>query len=242
MTLKEIFKEWHKEFPALSKYTDRTLFIRINPLLIGIRFSTKWGDQYVLSSEIIPLWETNPKLFGLPLCYENLELWNSCSSIEYKRHHLYFKDAVECAKKQFGNILKEEVLFEDLIVYISKVPKYNPFDWIDILRLKYGLALYFNKQDMLESIKRIIENKISHWVRKQTVEIITHKIISTEEWHDKFYSGLRDRYEFMEAIDVNCQLPKVAKLNTGHFIGVEEYTKYVRKLTWFEKIRSLFTK
>ena len=34
---KDIFKEWHSKFPVLSKYTERTLYMRINPLIIGLR-------------------------------------------------------------------------------------------------------------------------------------------------------------------------------------------------------------
>ena len=248
MTFRNIYNEWHSEFPALSKYSERTLFMRLNPFLIGLRFSKAWPgkEYYVLCFEIIPLWEEDSKLFGRPLCYENLKVGKACSAIEYKRHNLYFKEALECTKSQFGNILKKEVSFRNLMNQISKITKYNPYDWIDTFQLQLGLAMYFNRQDILEIIKKSITEEIWHWVNKPKVDI-NNKTISAEEWRKKIYRGLEDRNKFMETIEMNCQRPKVTKLNVGHIIGVDEYTvdEYTKEEThqsWRDRLFSFFFK
>ena len=47
---------------------------------------------------------------------------------------------------------------------------------------------------------------------------------------------------------MNCQRPKVTKLNVAHIIGIDEYTvdEYTKKdvidLSWRERLRSFFSK
>ncbi len=117
---KDIFKEWHRGFPVLSKYTERTLYMRINPLIIGLRLQKDrfGGDYYLPVLEIIPLWEENPKRFGDPICWDNLQnMKRHDFTIIYNQHDYYFPKALTCVEIQFGKILKEVVFFRDLMEF-----------------------------------------------------------------------------------------------------------------------------
>ncbi len=251
----EIFKEWQKRFPLLSKYTDRTLFFILKPYMAGLRLSKpRFGtDEYRVYLEIIPLWENDNKSFGIPLCYPVLKIKQGkclCPDIKFKLHDSLFHEAVESAEHQFGIILKEEVLYKELMIFIDRIIssfqlKHNPYDWIDVFKLQLGLAMYFDKQNLLDCIHNNIMQEISYWTPKN---IKYGDILSVEEWRKKIYTGLEDRNKFMEAIEMNCQRPKVTKLNVAHIIGIDEYTvdEYTKKdvidLSWRERLRSFFSK
>ncbi len=244
---KEIFKEWHKEFPVLSKYTDRTLYMRINPFIIGLRFSKHWfgGDDYRLSLEFVPLWEANPKQFGKSTRHRDLEDKKGGQfDIRYGVHDYYFAEALACAKVQFGKVLKDEVLIGDLMESIVETirpweTKHNPVNWIPVFHLQLALGIYFNKQDFLEEIKGGIEREIKYW----TPEELSYwwGIVSIDEWRERIYEPFKDREKFMETIEMNSQRPKVKKLNVGTIVGIDNY-HYDSKKSRLDNLRSLFNK
>ncbi len=242
---KDIFKEWHSEFPVLSKYTERTLYMRINPLIIGLRLQKDrfGGDDYLPVLEIIPLWEENPKRFGKPLCWDNLQDMKRLDfTIIYSQHDYYFPEALACVEIQFGKILKEVVFFRDLMEFKNHlirqfITKHNQCDWIYVFQLQLGLALYFNKRDLLEQIELNIEREIKYW----TPKYLHYCDESIDEYREQIYQPFKDREKFMEIIEMNSQRPKVAKLNVGTIVGIDDY-HYETKQSWLDRLRSLFTK
>lgn len=243
---KEIFKEWHKEFPVLSKYTDRTLYVRINPFMIGLRLQKDrfGGDNYLPVLEIVPLWEENPQQFGESICWDNLQDMKRLDFvIDYRGHDYYFPEALECTKSQFGKILKEEIVFGDLMEFINHlirqfITKHNPNEWIYVFQLQLALAMYFNKQDLLDQIGLNIEREIKYWTPKY---IKYGKVLTTDEYREEIYQPFKDRGKFMETIEINSQRLKVAKLNVGTIVGVDDY-HYEPKKSWLDRLQSIFVK
>ncbi len=243
---KEIFKEWHREFPMLSKYTDRTLYMILTPFIVGLRFSKPWfgGDEYRLSLEFIPLWEENPKQFGKCARHRDLEdMKGGQFDIRYGVHDYYFAEALACAKAQFGNVLKDEVIIGDLIESIVETirpweTKHNPVNWIPVFRLQLALATYFNNQNLSEQIGEIIEKEIKYWTPKH---IKYGEVLTIDEYREMIYQPFKDREKFMATIAMNSQRPKVAKLNVGTIVGVNDY-RYEPKKNWLDKLQSIFIK
>ena len=243
---KDIFKEWHSEFPVLSKYTERTLYMRINPLIIGLRLQKDrfGGDDYLPVLEIIPLWEENPKRFGDPICWDNLQnMKRHDFTIIYNQHDYYFPKALTCVEIQFGKILKEVVFFRDLMEFKNHlirqfITKHNPCDWIYVFQLQLGLALYFNKRDLLGQIELNIEREIKYWTPKY---LHRSNVLTIDEYREQIYQPFKDREKFMEIIETNSRRPKVAKLNVGTIAGIDDY-HYETKQSWLDRLPSLFTK
>ena len=71
-TYKEIFTEWHNEFPFLKQYSPSTLFQKVGPMLIGLRIEQPWEEIYRVILEAIPLWKTERKDFGNTILYDPL--------------------------------------------------------------------------------------------------------------------------------------------------------------------------
>ena len=118
-----------------------------------------------------PLWEENPKRFGDPICWDNLQDKRHEFTIIYNQHDYYFPEALACVEIQFGKILKEVVFFRDLMEFKNHlirqfITKHNQCDWIYVFQLQLGLALYFNKRDLLGQIELNIEREIKYWTPK----------------------------------------------------------------------------
>lgn len=242
----EIFSEWNNAFPFLKKYSPSTLYQKVGPFLIGLRLDKMADDLYRIYFEIMPLWLTERKHLGSIFLSDVLRKNGLQFSIFNRHHDLVFKEAVETAKKQYKLVLAPEIQLNDLIVYLESESenslhpkKMKQLDRSLTFNIELAVALYLNKKELYNDIWENIIKESSRW-DAEYFKSMTNMTI--EEWLMEMHSKFDDRDEFMKVVEWNYQRPRVAKLNTGHIIGVEEYTKYVRKLTWFEKIRSLFAK
>ena len=104
MEFKEIVKEWHEQFPILSKYTPATLMARTDIFLIGLRLDRRWSDMYDVVLEILPLWVPKEKI-KIFMLRENAHNKKGIEfSLESKLHDPLLPDYVEAQKKRGAEI------------------------------------------------------------------------------------------------------------------------------------------
>ena len=246
-TFEEIFLEWHKEFPFLKKYSPSTIYQKVGPFLLGLKINKPWGNNYRIYLEIMPLWLTERKKFGSVFVSD--ELWDKKGRqiiINYRHHDLDFKEALEDAKRQFGLVLMSEIPLNNLIEYIESTSERElGFKHLKqlgkslIFELELAIAVYLNKKEMYDDVWESIIKDSSKWDAEYF-----HKWtkLTIDEWKESMHSRFDNRDKFMETVEWNYQRPRVAKLNTAHITRVDEYTEYIPKLSWRERLRSFFSK
>ncbi len=243
-TYKEIFTEWHNEFPFLKQYSPSTLFQKVGPMLIGLRIEQPWEEIYRVILEAIPLWKTERKDFGDTILYDPLRNKKRGQILTTFRHHdLDFKEVLEDAKRLYGLVLTPNIPLNDLIEYleIQSTRKHGDcrLKGCDTIELELAIATYLNKEELYNDIWEDAMKATKVW----NAENFKFGMgISIEEWIESMHSMFENRDKFIETVEWNYQRPRVAKLNTGYITKVDEYTRYVPKLSWREKLRSLFIK
>lgn len=251
-TFEEIFSEWHKEFPFLTKYSPSTIYQKVGPFLLGLRIDKPWEEEYRLFLEIMPLWLTERKMFGSVFFSD--ELYNKKGLqdiIDYRHHDYYFKEVLEDANRQYGLVLAPEIPLNDLIKYIEEGSRRRSCEstrrlfgshkarGIMVFELELAIAVYLNKKEMFDDIWKDINDESLKWDAEYFKSYLEFSI---DEWKESMHSKFDNRDKFMETVEWNYQRPRVARLSTAQITRVDEYTKYVPKLSWCEKLRSFFSK
>lgn len=243
-TFEEIFSEWHNEFPFLKKYSPSTIYQKVGPFLLGLRMDRMWDDMYRIFLEIVPLWYTERKMFGENILSDELRDKKLHQIIiSYRHHDLDFKEALENAKRQFGLVLAPNIPLNDLIEYIEVATNRfnNPRTILGGVAydIELAIAVYLNKKELFDDTwERITKDS----AKTDTERFKSGMGISIEEWKELMHSRFDNRDKFMETVEWNYQRPRVARLNTAHITRVDEYSEYIPKLSWRERLRSFFSK
>ncbi len=246
-TFEEIFSEWHNEFPFLKKYSPSTIYQKVGPFLLGLRIDRPWEECYRLYLEIMPLWFTERKRFGSVLLSDELyNIKRLQDLIDYRHHDFYFKETLEDAKRQFGLVLAPDIPLNHLIEYIESTSERElGFKHLKqlgkslIFELELAIAVYLNKKDMYDDVWKHIIKDSSKWDAEYFNEWTK---LTIDEWKESMHSKFDNRDKFMETVEWNYQRPRVARLNTANITRVDEYTEYIPKLSWRERLRSFFSK
>ena len=104
MEFKDIVKEWHEEFPILSKYTPATLMARTDIFLIGLRLDRRWSDMYDVVLEILPLWVPKEKITIFMLRENAHDKKGFPVDLDCKLHDPLLLDYVEAQKMRGAEI------------------------------------------------------------------------------------------------------------------------------------------
>lgn len=239
MEFKEIVNDWHKEFPFLKKYTDRRLYFICKPYIMGFRIEKScdvWDvPQYSVIFEILPLWDNNFENLPHPL----LSVYTKRSGarnerypqpIRFRDHKNFMQHAIYCTQEEFGSFVEEKIDFDKFWSYIYSnyiKPKFC-IDKVNCFIILTGIAVYFNNNDLFNYIMKCVsyESKYRNKYNFSTLR----KAIETY---------FEDRAQFIKTIEENCKRPKIAKLNVGEFVGVDEFEP---PKSFWEKIQSVFRK
>ena len=264
--MNKILEMWNKEFPALKKYTNRSILINIKPFLIGLRLmKTGMEEEYRVYFEIYPLWREKERFYTL--VFEELMSKNGFQIfIRWRAHEEKFSLALESTKAKYGRLLNRQINLTDFIYYmlIHKKDINSQFttpDWqIPIFQIFFGLAIYLDNKSLMDYAKKLLEQEIKRWrkirimtqgiyhyetingkSKKRLVpgsrEIITYSADQIEEYKNEIFEDFKDRKQFFDRIEENCKRPKIAKLNVGEFVNIEEFEP---PKSFWEKLTSLF--
>lgn len=223
MDFADIVNEWNLQFPILSPFTKCTIFATAEIVLIGLRLEKdRWNNrEYMVFLEIIPLWKTLEQDVDAPFVYERLRNEKGFQyEIPLKKHTETRHKSFEDAKRQFGNVLKEHILSRNLFKIINAFPseislRHNSFFMSRILELKFALAIYYDNQDLVTSIKKEIEKELNYWDKILFTRLFKK---STEEWKEGLYQRIGDRDVLMEQVARNMENKKVSRLKAAHLI------------------------
>lgn len=219
MEMKPILDDWQGLFPALSKYTSSTLYMKADFVLIGLRLEKVMSDVYRVVLECLPLWEEEKSRMKIPVfSWELFDKKGMQFFIKTALHEYLFPAAAECAKEQFGMLLKENIRSGDLCRCIRKASsvfatRHNPTNWHRIFAFKLALASYLNDTRFLAEVKQEIEKETGHWNSARFSALF---LKSKEEWKADLYRRFEDREALLERIHSNMDDKKIARLKSSH--------------------------
>lgn len=216
--MKDILKDWQKQFLLLSPYTSSSLYIKVDVVLLGLKLEKVMSNVYRPTLTCLPLWENSKKRIPIFWC-ELLDNKNLQFDIEYQLHNYLFPSAAECAKEQFGFAFEEEIVLSDLYIMLDKYfscrfLKHDPLILYRLFEFKLALALYLNDVKLMDSVKFEIEKESKLWKPTRFKSLFD---MSLEEWKDNLYSKYENKDAFMERINLNASDKKILKLKSAHF-------------------------
>ena len=104
-----------------------------------------------------------------------------------------------------------------------------PRRFIPLFQILMSSAIYYNNERLNNYTIKLLSKKTKDWRH------IIHKT-EIKEIHKGIFIDFRDRKQFFDRIEENCKRPKIAKLNVGEFVNIEEFKP--PKSLW-EKLKSL---
>jgi len=219
MNMKQILDDWQGLFPILSPHTASTLYMKADFVLIGLRLEKVMSDAYRVVLECLPLWEQEKSRMKVPVfSWELYDKKGMQFFIKTSLHEYLFPTAAECAKEQFGMLLKDNILSGDLCECIRKASlafatQHNPTNWHRIFAFKLALASYLNDARLLAEVKQEIEKEIRHWDSDRFSALF---LKSKEEWEADLYRQFEDREVLLERIHANMDDKKITRLKSSH--------------------------
>ena len=221
MNMRQILNDWQELFPTLSPYTPSTLYMKADFVLMGLRLEKVMSDTYRVILECLPLWEQEKSRMKIPVF--SWELYDEKGMqffIKTSLHEYLFPTAAECAKEQFGALLKENILSDDLCRCIRKASstfasKHNPTHWHRIFAFKLALVTYLNDTRFFAEVRQEIEKETGHWNSDRFAALF---LKSKEEWKADLYRQFEDREALLERIHTNMRDKKIARLKPSHIL------------------------
>lgn len=227
LSFEQILGLWSREYPHLSWYTRRKLFVVAEPVIIGLDFE-KVHDDYRIYLNIIPLWlDDVAKLANCPIVYDELKNPKGRQFfMNLKLHDHYFDIAKECVKVQFGQLLGDKIKLSDIMNVINHFIRFKDYYWRNELtraktfELKMGIATYLGDERLIESLKNEIDRESKKWDKKHFV-LLFHRNI--EQWSEELDLQFGDRESFMEKVHANASAPRIANLNRSVIIKDQDF-------------------
>lgn len=254
----KIIDDWREAFPDLTKYGRRQLYQRVGPFMIGLGLEFDYNGNsgcYELYLMIDSLWYTNKSVFGTANFFVQIE------SNTYLDHSRLFQSKVELIKNKYGNILNHNVEFSDFInvfkAELNTKYKYYRYDklghsYVDTLFLGQmarnfefllALATYIDNEELAREIWQKIDKDV---VRNCASHRLLTEGLSKDEWLEKLHNTVSDKNELMKCVEQNCQLPDVAKLQVGEFVGIDRFgmdkfnMDIPPRISWKDRINEFF--
>lgn len=253
-----IIGDWREAFPDLIKYGRHQLYQRVGPFMIGLGLMFDYDGNsgyYELYFIIDSLWYTNKAILGTA----NYAI--KVDDATYLNHSRLFPSKVEHIKNKYGNILNRNVEFCDFInvfkAELNTKYKYYRYDkqgrkYVDtmylgklaeIFEFELALATYIENEELAKTIWQKIENDVvknceAHWLLPEGMIL--------DEWLEKLQNTVSDKNELMKCVEQNCQLPDVAKLQVGEFVGIDKFdmdkfnTDIPPRISWKDRIIEFF--
>lgn len=224
-SFENIIRDWKTRLPTLSNLSQRKFAMRVGPMLIGVCIiNNKRMDSYHIGFMIIPLWETdkvitNDSIFYSPV-YRDLDKKHpETAGVNYASHYFLLDKNIDRLYNQFGSLLNEEILLSDLwnkISYFDNISLLKEWNAITSLRLKMVLAVYFDRNDLIECIKDETDKLLSQIEASRFKNVLG---ISQAEWLNQLNHWINHRQELLNIVEENSKLPKVAKLKKARIIN-----------------------
>lgn len=249
ITIQEIMEEWQREFPMLTEYSERKIYQRVGPVMLGLYFfkditgyspknvysDGKKGEiywAYNLYMSVEPLWYANTESSGMGAFIDRIG-----RNISFREHSDVFTSKVGMVKDKYGNILSRKVdmtdfvnMLEDVLDYNHRYQEYNMnrklitpvflYNVASILELELGISTYIGNEEWTKDIWRKIDNYV---VSKCAPDVLLTEDLTVEEWLRNLHAVVADRTELMKCVERNSLRPEVARLHVGEFTGIDKF-------------------
>lgn len=224
----------------LSKYSPCKLFMRADFLWIGLCFENDrfGGAEYRVFLEIRRLW-TDPTRINFPYIYQELlDEKKHQIFIKYSDHDRLFEKAVKCVELQFGAILKETIPLSAIYKFLIRYSASNDFAWLNKLETRMAIAMFFDNNYMLEEVRKSFNYAFK--VINERKSSSNKRLI--DEWEKGFQKLFESRAAFMEQLEQNSSIPKIAKLKNSPIIFEPIDVKFLKPSRVEEWITKLLSK
>lgn len=262
-------EDWQREFPILTEFSNRKLFMRVGPLLIGLLFFKKIGGyspknvfsdgkkgeiywEYDIYITIESLWHSDNETTGIGVFIDRIDY-----NISFKKHPDLFATIAEHVKYKYGNIINRSIqldylinILEEVLQYNLRYQKYNKhsklknpmftYNVASILELELAISIYIDNEEW----NNIIWQRINHYVVKNlnSNDLLTDGL-TLGDWLNNLYSVIINKKEFLKCVEINCNRPDVKRLNVGEFVNIDKFkSNQISQKNWKDKISNLFSK
>ena len=213
-------KKWNEVFPILKKYTSRTLFMRLECLLVGVRLDFGYFPNYALALEVYPLWmplrEAHKDFnhFSGLLCPTA-----SLNLLSVYANNNQFNHYADIGISMFSKILNYDVALGDLTTYIldssyAKLPILRAPRYETAFMLLFGLASYLDAEDY----RRYITNTAYKLARNYESTIREDHGQSVDEYIKYLTEQFSDREMLIRKVKENLSNPKIKSLFEANLI------------------------
>lgn len=216
---KEIINEWSEDFRHLSVYTQNKLYRVLGPFVIGLELSKlPWSEEFRPTFTCYPLWKSDvKKCLEESIFLEEIDNKKGLQlNIPYMKHSLFFKEAVECTKRQVSILEYQDISLKQLFEVFDKqffqiLIKNSPVGQAKLLKGKFCGALYVNDT---KAIKKVLEelNKLS---KSWSPDLFEWKYGKLDAWLQSLHDVITHRDEFFKQIEINKQDKKITKLQSS---------------------------
>lgn len=214
--------DWVQTFPQLTKFGYNKYYKIVGPIILGIELiKLPHSDAYRPYFVVYPLWQKDLKTcFSGPVIL--LQTYNKKGlpfSIPYTKHNDFFKEAVDCFKKQIPISMNNDISVNILFELIDKcfndiLVKSNSAEQARLYELKLNIALYLDDEEQIKNILDCIKNESKNW-NMQMFEIWYGEF---DTWLQYLYEKMNKKIAFLEQIIINKQDKKLKNLKKSELV------------------------
>lgn len=221
-TKRRIARDWVKEFPSLSAYSQNKLYKVVGPVIIGMEiFKLPRKDDYRPYFVCYPLWKADVKgCLDEPLVLQEIYTGSGFQfNIPYLKHETYFSEAVDCTKKQLLIPFDRDVKVNELFKMIEKqyddiLVKASPVMQAKLCEFKFCAAVYVGDERVTREIVKEIQKIGKLW----QPELFEWKYGSFVMWLQNLREKESHRSDFLAKIRLNINDKKIAQLKRSELI------------------------
>ena len=219
---KSILNDWNAIIPQLSTYSQTTLYVTLDIMVVGLLLLRVRGeDEYRPIFQVYPLWKRDNKdnLFSPIVNKPILDKKNLTFDIPYNQHSNYFKESIRCAEEQVGCCLRPEVLVEKMFDLINSyysndyLVQCNPICQADLLELQLYIMKYICDYRSIDKMLNNINKASKKWKYQYFYENY-----STEDWKNSVLKNIDDWDNVLKLLKTNMDDKKIARLKHSHLV------------------------
>jgi hypothetical protein len=216
---KQVINDWSNEYTYLSIYTQNKLYKLLGTFVIGIEIlSLPRTEDYRPVFVCYPLWKSDVKqCLDEPLFIQ--EIYNKQGfqfNIPYAKHSVFFREAIECTKRQVPILSKQNISLKQLLEIIDKqfaqiLIKSSPVGQAKLFEGKLLGALYINDTDAIKNVLGEVNQNSKAW----HPNLFEWKYGKLDSWLQNLQLTISSRDKFLKQIEINKQEKKIVQLQSS---------------------------
>lgn len=196
---KEITKQWQAEFPSMGIYKNMWLMNIVGPIIVGLLLEVKSiNSEYYPTLHLDILTRERNEDDDIALTASTEVDFEYVSTISKPDKYLVLADKL---KKKAVIPLEGDVKIEEVINCLKKYcsQKYYKVDWMYTLKLMMHLAVWSNREDIIDDTFKFVKNRLQYLVH---VEWLRNKQ-EADQWYKEILDDIADADLLKQRVEEN---------------------------------------